>query len=244
MNEMQKLTAEQAVTDVPAIKMRRCDQDLRRRTPRRRSRCCSRAGASRRCRPRPATSSASGRCLARHRRGQIFVVDGAFGLRQVDADPARQPADRADSRARSSSTASMCWRCRSTNCGPSGAARSRWCSRSSACCRIARCSTMSPTGSRCAACRQATARNCGGVDRDGRARGLREVPAAAALGRPAAARRAGAGAGDGYRHHSDGRGVLGARSADPLRHAGPVASSCRPSCTRRSCSSPMISTRR
>ncbi len=82
------------------------------------------------------------------------------------------------------------------------------------------------------------------VDRDGRSIGLRcEIPAPA-LGRHEAARRASTGARRRYRRDPDGRGLQRPRSADPQRHAGPVAATAAESLQRPSSSSPTISTRR
>ncbi len=71
--------------------------------------------------------------------GQHHRHYGAFRVRQVDADPPHQPSDRPDS------GRSALWQYRhlqdaaKRNSASSAAAGRRWCSRSSACCRIATC---------------------------------------------------------------------------------------------------------
>ena len=62
---------------------------------------------------------------------------GPVRLRQVDADPPRQPADRADGGRDHGQRHRRVEDEPATSCGAIGAPRWRWCSRSSACCRIA-----------------------------------------------------------------------------------------------------------
>ena len=84
--------------------------------------------------------------------------DGPVRLGQVDAGPAAHPADRAHGRAPSTMNGEDDHRrVREPSCASSAATRCRWCSSTSACCRTARSSTTSPTGSRCAGCARRSA---------------------------------------------------------------------------------------
>ena len=111
---------------------------------------------ARSCRRRPGTWSASGRLLRRGaRRG--LRGDGPVRLGQVHPRPAADPADRADRRHGRAVRRGHHRDVRRALLATLRRTTSRWSSSTSACCRTARSSTTSPSGSRCAARTRASA---------------------------------------------------------------------------------------
>ena len=110
--------------------------------------------------------------------------------------------------------------------GPARPTASPWCSSISACCRGRRCTRTPPSGCRWRACRAPHIKERGrALSGAGRPHRLRAPLSLSALGRHAAAGRAGAGAGDQSRDPADGRAVRRARRADPRGPAGGAAGS-------------------
>ena len=97
------------------------------------------------------------RRLLRRRPRRGLRGDGPVRLGQVDPGPAAHPADRADRRQGRAVRRGDHRDVRVATCSTPGAARSRWSSSTSACCRTARSSTTSRSASRCAARTRASA---------------------------------------------------------------------------------------
>ena len=190
------------------------------------------------------------RLLADGGAGRDLGADGAVGLGQVDAAAGGQRAEPGGARAGAGARPGRRDGRRrdlraGQRCAASGAARCRWCSSSSRCCPGAASSRTSRSGS-----------SSPGWRKEERLAKAREVLATVnltdwaekkvsrALGRHAAARRAGAGLRHRRRDPADGRAVLGARPADPQPAAGRAPDSCRTRCTARSSSSATTSRRR
>ena len=190
-------------------------------------------------RARPGTRSSSdgsdrrrARRLVRRRARRDVRRDGAVRQRQVDAGALHLPPRRAD-RGSVVIDGDDVMAMDAGNCARCGARRCRWSSSTSACSRTAGSSTTSPTASRCrASARPSGARRAGDVlEMVGLTAWADPLPATA-LGRHAAAGRAGAGARARPRGAVLRRAVLGARPADPPRHAGRAARAAERRCTR------------
>ena len=175
-----------------------------------------------------------------HHRGH-----GPVGLRQVDADPPHQPADRPTA-GEVSSTAT-------TSCKMTDSDLREFRRHKTAMVFQKFAPAAAPDGARKRRLRPrhpghvddaSSARAGHALDRARRPRRLREQLSQPALGRHAAARRPCAGADQRCRHPADGRGLLGARPADPHRHADRAARPAEGTQARPSSSSPTISTRR
>ena len=83
--------------------------------------------------------------------GEVFVVMGLSGSGKSTLDPLPDAADRAHRRLGAHRRRRRHQGRQARRCSTCAATRCRWCSSTSACCRIARSSTTSPSVSRCAA---------------------------------------------------------------------------------------------